>query len=565
MFTQLIFLMILLLLTGFHNEAGSTELFFFALGCYGIFLIFLFFQNVLLRKYLRRRKEAVLFLANIEILTALAFFYLFAGIPKLSYIPSTFSTSLALLLYFLGLFVFHASSFQREARNRFQHALGQIELLLPFALPLLIYSVVTDLLLFMGLSLDELPFWALSIFSFSLAGSLLLFLPPVLVRIWRCVPMEKGELLDRLERLCSDADFRHGGIKIWTVLNYAPTAAIIGVLPSLRYILFTRKLLRSCTPDDVEAILAHEIGHSAHKHLLKFPLVLFGMAIGAALLLSFIERAVELYFDTTNWLDPSPYSESVAMALIFLLLAAFVALYVRYVFGYFSRLFERQADLYGIQLGLPPERMVHALESVAVAAGNIHDVPSWHHYSIAQRVAYLKRVEADPSLPAQHDRKTAFSLLIFLAAAALGVATLISPEIPHIPFFSWLNRTALNIEKSIAEEITLPLRITASERYTANRGMESYSSSLKPALLQAFSVRGVFNRPAYLDHAVLSYLLQNDDAVAAAALAVRILEECDGGLLPGIKEEIIKKLPETLEGSRWASRLAEAGESCMSK
>ena len=132
--------------------------------------------------------------------------------------------------------------------------------------------------------------------------------------------------------------------------------------------------------------MAHEIGHSKHKHLFFFALVLLGMIFATSV---------------TDFLEPYvPYP-----ILFFMIYTLSVAVYFRIVFGFFSRLFERQADLYGIELGLPPAAMIEALHLIGVFTGNSHHIPNWHHFSIAERIAFLQAVEKNPALIQQHTRK----------------------------------------------------------------------------------------------------------------------------------------------------------------
>ena len=56
--------------------------------------------------------------------------------------------------------------------------------------------------------------------------------------------------------------------------------------------------------------------------------------------------------------------------------AIIAMLYFRIVFGYFSRLFERQADLYVFEAGVPHYYMLQALDYIGVASGNTHLSPA---------------------------------------------------------------------------------------------------------------------------------------------------------------------------------------------
>src|SRR5690606_15497103 len=106
--------------------------------------------------------------------------------------------------------------------------------------------------------LDEL---LILFFSVAFFGICMVFLPSIVQKIWRCKPLSDLSLLERLEKFCQRAKFKHAGMKMWTVMNRAHTAAIVGVVPRFRYVMFTQKLLHYLTPDEVEAVLAHEIGH----------------------------------------------------------------------------------------------------------------------------------------------------------------------------------------------------------------------------------------------------------------------------------------------------------------
>ena len=73
-------------------------------------------------------------------------------------------------------------------------------------------------------------------------------------------------------------------------------------------------------------------------------------------------------------------------------------IYFRYVMGFFMRHFERQADLYSALAIGTPEYTVSSLEKIAFAGGKSRDLPSWHHFSISERVACLRRTIGDPGL-----------------------------------------------------------------------------------------------------------------------------------------------------------------------
>ena len=74
----------------------------------------------------------------------------------------------------------------------------------------------------------------------------------------------------------------------------------------------------------------------------------------------------------------------------------YLVIYLRYIMGFFMRHFERQADLYALTVTGRAAPLAEALEKVASLSGGTRDVPSWHHFSVAQRVEALYQAQADP-------------------------------------------------------------------------------------------------------------------------------------------------------------------------
>jgi len=102
-------------------------------------------------------------------------------------------------------------------------------------------------------------------------------------------------------------------------------------------------------------------------------------------------------------------------------MATILLVYFRFVFGYFMRNCERQADLYALQLVGNSRGLVSSLEKIAVHSGHSHDRPSWHHFSIRQRIDFLKKCEADRRWITSHDNKLRRSIAIFvLGLLSLG-------------------------------------------------------------------------------------------------------------------------------------------------
>ncbi len=82
---------------------------------------------------------------------------------------------------------------------------------------------------------------------------------------------------------------------------------------------------------------------------------------------------------------------------------------------------ERQADLYALELIGHPFLLISSLRKIAFHSGQPEDLPSWHHYSIRQRIEFLLKAYEDPALSRKHHRKYYRAMaLFFLLVAGLS-------------------------------------------------------------------------------------------------------------------------------------------------
>jgi tetratricopeptide (TPR) repeat protein len=83
------------------------------------------------------------------------------------------------------------------------------------------------------------------------------------------------------------------------------------------------------------------------------------------------------------------------------------------------RNFERQADIYVFTLFDSAKPLISTLEKIVTTSGQSADRPNWHHFSIRERIDYLKKCEFDIKWIARHDRKVKKSIGIFFAGMLL--------------------------------------------------------------------------------------------------------------------------------------------------
>lgn len=335
----------------------------------------------------------------------------------------------------LGVFLLYLALMWKGARRSYQHVFGKLyssrafilsnlKANLPIVLPWVMLSLCYDLLLLIPVvPLQEAlaSQWGDIIFFALFLCFVMLFFPPMVRRLWGCSPLPEGELKENLIRFCSKQDFS-AGLYIWPLFEgRVLTAGVMGVVPGLRYILLTPAIIETMTMEELESVMAHEIGHVKRYHLLLYVLLIGGFSLFAAMLaepflLMLLSRAFFVDLITTGNIDP----ETLIAALGSVPLLIFMVFYFRFIFGYFIRNFERQADLHVLKVVGDGRALVSAFEKIARMSGNIRDQKNWHHFGIGERIDCIERAEYDTRVISGHDRKVRNSLLayIFLLAAA---------------------------------------------------------------------------------------------------------------------------------------------------
>jgi Zn-dependent protease with chaperone function len=303
--------------------------------------------------------------------------------------------------------------------SRRNYIIGNIAFAVPAVLPWLLLTGVLDLI-------DLLPFEPLKRFLATTHGEIIYFSifllavaitgPALIRRFWGCKPLEAGFARTRIEMLCRKASMKYANILRWPLFGgQMITAGVMGLVKKFRYILVTDAMLRVLEPEEIDAVIAHEIGHVKHKHLLIYLFFLMGYMLISVALIDII-IAVVMYSDTLYVLiDLSNVDQSSVISILFSLLSIFMFIvYFRYCFGYFLRNFERQADTYVFTLFNSARPLIRTFEKIRLTSGKVSDKPNWHHFSIDERIKYLEKCEADKSWISRHDRKVRKSISLYL-------------------------------------------------------------------------------------------------------------------------------------------------------
>ena len=183
--------------------------------------------------------------------------------------------------------------------------------------------------------------WALFMGLFIVMAQLA---PVVLFPIfYKFEPLDDEDLRRRLVVLSERAGTRVRGVYRWKLSEKSKKAnAALTGLGATRRIILADTLLDNYSPDEIEAVLAHELGHHVHRHILKSIFVqaaitLFGFWAANWTLHYAVDRHM---FEELSDFANMPLLALVSVVLSFVLMPALNA---------FSRFNERQADRYAFE------------------------------------------------------------------------------------------------------------------------------------------------------------------------------------------------------------------------
>ena len=169
----------------------------------------------------------------------------------------------------------------------------------------------------------------------AIVAAVYLVSPEILRRVLPTQPLDDPNLRARLMRLAERHKLRVRDILLWRTHHNICNAAVMGVIGRFRYVLLTDLLLETMSDEQIEAVFAHEIGHVVHRHMQWYVLVLGGWVLA----LAGIEQAL------LQWTGPIHGWKVLGLSAgIWLTLAAAGAFLL--AFGFLSRRFERQADVF---------------------------------------------------------------------------------------------------------------------------------------------------------------------------------------------------------------------------
>ena len=280
--------------------------------------------------------------------------------------------------------------------------------------------------------------------ALSLAGvpAFVFFAPLIIKPLLGLKSMPAGRTRSRIEALAKRLHFRYTDLLVWPTHGSTMNAMIVGLLPRVRYVIFTDAITEELPPEELDAVFGHEVGHARHGHIWYYAIFLMLSIAAIAGLFVLIGEQREV------------------------LMIAAAGAYLFVAFGFLSRRCERQADVFGCRAGSCsdpactghdewtafPERgaalcptgirtCAHALDRVH--ALNLHGsddahtplgtflrgvfgwLRAWQHAPMPVRVRFLYSLVDNPACEARFQRRlfaTRWGLALGLVAAVAVLA-----------------------------------------------------------------------------------------------------------------------------------------------
>jgi STE24 endopeptidase len=243
------------------------------------------------------------------------------------------------------------------------------------------------------------PYWWFYVWLLWLSFNLLALLiyPTLIAPLFnKFVPLDDTELKTRIEALLARCGFRSSGLFVMDgSKRSAHGNAYFTGFGKAKRIVFFDTLLKHLTPSEVEAVLAHELGHYRHRHVWKRIALLSALTLAFLWLLGLL-IGEPWFYAGLGVAQPVSAIPGTAMALILfsLTLPAFT-FPMTPLMSYFSRQHEYQADAYAAQQTLASD-LVSALvklyrdNAATLTPDPLHSLFYDSHPPAALRIAHLQ-------------------------------------------------------------------------------------------------------------------------------------------------------------------------------
>ncbi len=255
----------------------------------------------------------------------------------------------------------------------------------------LVFESAVLLLVYALLAVQPQTWWlwvALILLVFSV---LLTNLAPVLLMplFYKFTPLPEGELTERLHALAKRANTRIRGVFTMHMSDKttAANAAVMG-LGNTRRVVLGDTMLDRYSVDEIEVVMAHELGHHVHRDIWKLIISQSVVTLVGLYLLN-----LGLHWTVEGLGLYKSLTDAATIPLLFLLMGAF-GLITRPISNSYSRYIEYQADEYALQTTGKIEAFKSAMTRLAnqnlseIEPSPVYETLFYDHPSINRRLQH---------------------------------------------------------------------------------------------------------------------------------------------------------------------------------
>jgi STE24 endopeptidase len=267
-----------------------------------------------------------------------------------------------------------------------------------FLVGLVLGSVVIELLY---LTIRQWPqhWWLLAWAIFMVLFVVMAQLAPVILFpiFYKFEPLHDEDLRRRLVVLSEHAGTRVRGIYRWKLSEKSKKAnAALTGLGRTRRIILADTLLDNYAPEEIEAVLAHELGHHVHRHILKS---------------IFMQAAITLFgFWAANWTLHYAVDQHLFVQLsdfanfpLLVLVSTVLSLVLMPALNAYSRFNERQADRYAFHSIASVEPFISSMNKLAQQNLAERTPSKWVEWFFHSHPAISRRVAAAEAWGRMHE------------------------------------------------------------------------------------------------------------------------------------------------------------------
>ena len=225
-------------------------------------------------------------------------------------------------------------------------------------LPMFAYLATVDVVYWLPYSVQlfivEHPYVLIGLILPVIASAYILA-PLFMQFLWKTEPLAVDSALkEKLEVLTKQSGIKYRDIVVWqTGPLLIANAAVAGTFPWNRRIFLTDALLEYFTDEEIETVVAHELGHIRYRHIPTYMLFSIFYLLSYLFFFVLVEQPLVVHFGGSQILPA-------------LCSLTFLIIYFVFIFRYLSRRCEHQADLYAASLTEKPEEFKNALIKLAV-------------------------------------------------------------------------------------------------------------------------------------------------------------------------------------------------------